>query len=78
MHLYLWTMKQSGGAITVDGKNERGEDVKLRHIKSVTFRKMIETKPRRWWQKKPQRVVHNVYLVAVDKDGAEHILHIIG
>lgn len=78
MHLYQWTMKPTGGAITVDGKNELGEEVKLRHIKTVTFEKLIETRPRRWWQKKARRVVHKVWLRAVDKDGNEHFLHIVG
>lgn len=78
MHIWSWTMKSTGGAITVDGKNDKGDCVKVRHIKTVTFEKIIETKPFRWWQKKPRRVVHQVYCKAVDKDDTIHILHIVG
>ena len=78
MHIYQWTMKSTGGAITVDGKSVFGAPVKVRHIKTVTFEKVIETKPKRWWQKKPRRIVEKVYLAATDKDGETHTLHIIG
>jgi hypothetical protein len=77
MHIYNWTMTPSGGAITVDGQDESGEPIKLRHVKHVTYQKLTQTLPRRWWQAKARRVVQHVWCVAVDKDGVEHTLHII-
>jgi hypothetical protein len=78
MHIWNWTMKPAAGAITVDGKDTFGVDVKLTHIKIVNFERVIVTKPRRWWQKKPRRVVEKVFLHAEDKHGNNHYLHIIG
>jgi hypothetical protein len=78
MHIYEWTMKPTGGAITIDGKNELGEDVKVRHVKAIRPIKVITTHPRRWYQKKARRTVESVFLRATDADGLTHILHIIG
>lgn len=77
MDIYKWTMKPTGGAITVDGFDIDGEPVKARNIKLITPHYHIYTKQKRWWQKKPRRIVTAVWLNATDKDGKTHKLHII-
>jgi hypothetical protein len=76
MDIYNWSITSTGGAITVTGRNDIGEEVKLRNIKTVEPVLLQGVVPGRWPWSAPHPKIETVFCRAIGKDGHIHRLHI--